>query len=83
MSVIIRDESGKSIRAAVQFEHRGFIISLSAIPRVPEIRILGGQRHPGRDMTEAVTGSDLSALGSLDQLTKVKSQIDDFVEGRR
>lgn len=77
----ITNFNGEAIKGCFVLEYRGFEISISTIPSTPEMRIYGGNRHPGRDMTESITGSDMSILPTIQEITLVKSLIDKYIEG--
>ncbi len=79
MIIKLTDSSGQTIKGTAVITYQGFDISISTIPTIPEMRVFGGTRHPGRDMTESIMGSDLSMYPTLKDLAYIKAQIDFYV----
>jgi len=81
MKTEIRDNCGNQIRGLVTFTYHGFRISLSQMHGFPELRIFGDTVQPGRDMTERITGSDNSMIGSADGVRRAVEMIDSYWDG--
>lgn len=79
MQVKITDGSGKVTPGTCVIEYRGFELSVSTITRFPEVRIFGGQRHPGRDMTESVMGDQSSIPANLPALARIYEAINKYL----
>lgn len=79
MQIRLTDINGQPMRGTAVLTYQGFDISISTIPAIPEMRVFGGTRHPGRDMTESIMGSDLSMYPTLKDLAYIKGQIDHYI----